>query len=623
MPVVEAVAATMLAASLRATAVLAGALVLRWLLRRARVPRLLDLLWLVVLARLLVPVWPAAPWSALNLVAGGEAGRAGGAVSAGAGGPGGAGSATAGGSASATPVAGAGPRTLALAPSPPLVRSTAPAGMPLPRRGGPLAVARVGGAVAPALLGLWVLGTLVALGVVGRAAAATRRLLGGARPVADPEVLSELAGLQRRLRLRRPLRLHESTAIDSPALAGWWRPVVLVPAGLLAELSPSARQHVLLHEIGHLCRRDLWVQRLFKLALAVHWWNPLVWAANRLARADREVACDDWVLRRLPDEDGCDDGCAYGETLLALSLRASPVRHLLPVGMAEDGGRLGDRVRRIAGWQRRSGWRGAVGVVFATGFVAVAMADEHPGPLRPLAFTSVLDAQAGDRMQVDGLWADAGGFAEAGRFRVRGRYQVGGCEQAVLVAETLGTPNPEPAADRVKLVPCGTGRFEMEFAARDHAPGGVAVALMNARGACGLVGLVLAPSVREYRLPTKRVQEVCWHNGTRVSPGYEHLAWVGQDDGLLTELALGREARASDSLATERSAILFENRSPRVVFLHWIDFRGRPRLYGFISPGETFRAWTAKNHVWTVASERGEALGSVRAGVHPGRAVIR
>ena len=398
---------------------------------------------------------------------------------------------------------------------------------------------------------------------------------------------------------------------------------MLVPAGLLAELSPSARQHVLLHEIGHLCRRDLWVQRLFKLALAVHWWNPLVWAANRLARADREVACDDWVLRRLP-ENGCDDGCAYGETLLALSLRASPVRHLLPVGMAEDGGRLGDRVRRIAGWQRRSGWRGAVGVVFATGFVAVAMADEHPGPLRPLAFTPVLDAGR----RVTGCTSTGCGPTRAGLPRRAGSACADVTRSAAASRRCWwprcwARPAPEPAADQVKLVPCGRGRFEMEFAARDHAPGGVAVALMNARGACGLVGLVLAPSDREYRLPTQRVREVCWRNGTRVSPGYEHLAWVGQDDGLLTELALGREAGASDSLATERSAILFENRSPRVVFLHWIDFRGRPRLYGFISPGETFRAWTAKNHVWTVASERGEALGWVRARVPPERAVIR
>ena len=607
MPALESLAGILLAASLRASAVLVGALALRWLLRRARLPRLLDVLWLVVLARLVVPVWPAAPWSALNLMTG-DAGETPVVVAPRADGPAG----------TTGPVRGAG----ALAPSPALPPSKVPAGAPLPRQAGPLSFATGASPAGPALLVLWALGTLVALVVVARSAAATRRLLRASRPVTDPAVLGELAELQRRLGLRRPLRLHESAVIGSPALAGWWRPVALVPAGLLSELSSQARSHVLLHEIGHLCRRDLWAQRLFKLALALHWWNPLVWLANRLARADREVACDDWVLRRLPG----DDACGYGETLLALSLRAWPGHHLLPVGMAEDGGRLGDRVRRIAGWQRAAGWRGALGIVLASAFTAVAMADEYPGPLRPLAFTSVLDATGGDRLRADGLWADTGSFATARRFRVRGRYRVSGCDQAVLVAETLGTPSPEPAADQVKLVPCGTGSFELEFAARDHAPGGVAVALMNARGACGLVGVALSPPVREYRLPTRRVRDVCWRSGTRASPGYEPLAWVGEPGSQpLPELPLqpGGAASRSNSLATERTAVVFDNQSKAVVFLHWMDFRGRPRLYGFLSPGETFRAWTARDHAWTVSHDTGQAIGSVTATLNPARTVIR
>jgi hypothetical protein len=399
-----------------------------------------------------------------------------------------------------------------------------------------------------------------------------------------------------------------------------------VPVGLLPSLSSQARVHVLLHELGHLRRRDLWAQGLFKVALALHWWNPLVWLANRLARADREVACDDWVLRRLARVDSDaqgDDPCAYGETLLALSLASVNRGHLLPTGMAEDGQRLSDRVRRIAGWRRAAGWPGALGLMLGGAFAVAVLADEHPGPLRPLAFQPVLDVPPGAWLQADGLWADAPRFDQARRVRVRGRYRVAGCDQAVLVAEPLGSTNPEPTADRVKLVPCGEGSFELDFAVRDHAPGGVVVSLMNARGACGLAAVGLIPIGRTYRLPDKRVREVCWRHGKRVSPGYDHLSWVGQDDALLPELALGPLEGKSDFLATERTAILFENRSPRVVFLHWMDFRGRPRLWGFLSPGETFRAWTAKNHAWTVASERGEPLGSVRAGLHPVRTVIR
>ena len=59
------------------------------------------------------------------------------------------------------------------------------------------------------------------------------------------------------------------------------------------------------------------------------------------------------------------------------------------------------------------------------------------------------------------------------------------------------------------------------------------------------------------------------------------------------------------------------------MFLHWMDFRGRPRLYGFLSPGETFRAWTARDHAWTVSHDSGQAIGSVTATLNPARTIIR
>ena len=126
-------------------------------------------------------------------------------------------------------------------------------------------------------------------------------------------------------------------------------------------------------------------------------------------------------------------------------------------------------------------------------------------------------------------------------------------------------------------------------------------------------------------MPDRRVRDVCWRSGKQVSPGYKDLAWVGEPGSQpLPVLPLqAGAARASASLAQERTALVFDNESPGVVFLHWMDFRGRPRLYGFLSPGESFRAWTARDHAWTVASADGKPLGSARAGLQPGRVVIR
>src|SRR5207248_1350345 len=86
----------------------------------------------------------------------------------------------------------------------------------------------------------------------------------------------------------------------------------LLPPGLAAQLTADELRHVVRHELGHWRRRDLLAQALLQTAVAVHWFNPLAWVAARLARADCELACDEFVLRR----ESPTGASAYGATLL-------------------------------------------------------------------------------------------------------------------------------------------------------------------------------------------------------------------------------------------------------------------------------------------------------------------
>jgi bla regulator protein BlaR1 len=205
-----------------------------------------------------------------------------------------------------------------------------------------------------------------------RAAMAARRLARASRPITDPQVVAAAATTRTGLGVRR-LDVRESDRVGSPALVGLLAPVVLAPPGLLVELTPVARAHVLLHEIGHLRRRDLWVEALFTLAVALHWWNPLVWIGLRLARADREVACDDWVLRRIGEHGALD----YGQSLLAVSAQWRRTEGvLLPVAMVEDRRGLRDRIRRIAFFRRGTWLRGFATGALVAGLGLTALADE-------------------------------------------------------------------------------------------------------------------------------------------------------------------------------------------------------------------------------------------------------
>jgi len=141
------------------------------------------------------------------------------------------------------------------------------------------------------------------------------------RAVATDEfspMLAEASGLAGRRVLVR-LKIVEGTM--SPAVCGLFRPVILLPRALAERLSPSQLRVVLLHEIFHLCRGDVWVNCAQALLQIVYWWHPLLWVANARIRRVREEAVDDAVMLALREEA---DG--YAPTLLEVAKLASGVR---------------------------------------------------------------------------------------------------------------------------------------------------------------------------------------------------------------------------------------------------------------------------------------------------------
>src|SRR3569623_1458394 len=81
-----------------------------------------------------------------------------------------------------------------------------------------------------------------------------------------------------------------------PMTWGWWRTRILLPADAV-NWTVENRRMVLLHELAHAKRMDCLTQLLAEFACALHWFNPLAWAAWHQMRAERERACDDLVLQ--------------------------------------------------------------------------------------------------------------------------------------------------------------------------------------------------------------------------------------------------------------------------------------------------------------------------------------
>lgn len=141
-----------------------------------------------------------------------------------------------------------------------------------------------------------------------------------------------------------PIPVYVSAGLPSPCLFGLLRPAVYITE--MAAEDPVMLRHVTAHELTHYRHLDHLWSVLRGAALAVHWWNPLVWLAVVLSRRDGELACDEGTLRQLGDS----ERTAYGETLLALVTAKENPWDLLSFATTMKGSKrsLKERIRRIA-----------------------------------------------------------------------------------------------------------------------------------------------------------------------------------------------------------------------------------------------------------------------------------
>lgn len=108
------------------------------------------------------------------------------------------------------------------------------------------------------------------------------------------------------------LPVYRAEGLPGPCLFGLLRPAIYVTEDVLTD--EKALGHVLAHELTHFRHGDHIWSALRCVALAIHWWNPLVWLAVALSKQDGELACDEGALQRLGDG----ERTAYGVTLLKL-----------------------------------------------------------------------------------------------------------------------------------------------------------------------------------------------------------------------------------------------------------------------------------------------------------------
>ena len=152
-------------------------------------------------------------------------------------------------------------------------------------------------------------------------------------------VLQVCRALEHRLGLDRAIAYCECQWLETPAVIGWFRPVVFLPVTVLTGLSEEQLEAIIAHELAHIRRLDAFVNAFQVGVETLLFYHPAVWWLNKRIRAEREHCCDEIAVAV------CGNPVEYARALTRLEeLRSAPV-----LAMAANRSPLTERVVRVLG----------------------------------------------------------------------------------------------------------------------------------------------------------------------------------------------------------------------------------------------------------------------------------
>lgn len=139
--------------------------------------------------------------------------------------------------------------------------------------------------------------------------------------------------------------VYRADYIDTPFVMGIVSPKIYLPS----DVPMNERKYIIAHERHHIRRCDHIIKLLAYLALCIHWFNPLVWAAFILAGKDMEMSCDEAVIRKMGSQIRAD----YSASLLRLATHKKIIAGM-PLAFGE--GDTKGRVMNMAKWKKPKLW---------------------------------------------------------------------------------------------------------------------------------------------------------------------------------------------------------------------------------------------------------------------------
>lgn len=198
---------------------------------------------------------------------------------------------------------------------------------------------------------LWIVWLLVALIMLVRKITIYQSFVkyvrAGSRHIEDIEQLEALGQIAEKEKVRTAIELSVNNLISSPMLIGFFKPCIVLPT---TEITGSDFSKIMLHEITHYKRRDMFYKWLIQFTICLHWFNPFVYMMSRSISRDCELACDEAVMRTLDAV----ERRSYGNALLNAVSAGGYRDESASVALGESKELLKERLDAIMQYRKKS-----------------------------------------------------------------------------------------------------------------------------------------------------------------------------------------------------------------------------------------------------------------------------
>ena len=167
-------------------------------------------------------------------------------------------------------------------------------------------------------------------------------------PVSDIEQLDELSIVAEQSGIKKPVELCVNPLVSSPLLIGFFHPCIVLPR---VDILEKDFRYIVLHELTHYKRCDMFYKWLVQVTVCLHWFNPLVHLMSREITKACEFSCDEAVLTKM----GSGNAQDYGKTLLdAMAAVGRYKENFGAVTLSENKHLLKERINAIMNFKKKS-----------------------------------------------------------------------------------------------------------------------------------------------------------------------------------------------------------------------------------------------------------------------------